>query len=120
MCIRDRAGHESFAAAEGAIGIAEKANKVRQKPLRVILNLSLIHIFFYPPAEYQTVKLVVAAGGEKLYTSAKQLKVPSVFAAFRSFAVFGTPAISKNPGAFNAFAPAKSFSSPTATTSFTV
>ena len=31
-------GHESFAAAEGAIGIAEKANKVRQKPLRVILN----------------------------------------------------------------------------------
>ena len=32
------AGHESFAAAEGAIGIAEKANKVRQKPLRVILN----------------------------------------------------------------------------------
>ena len=76
MCIRDRvglghgnlgkmlleedtdcfcflAGHESFAAAEGAIGIAEKANKVRQKPLRVILNglgkdaaqiLSLIHI----------------------------------------------------------------------------
>ena len=33
-----RAGHESFAAAEGAIGIAEKANKVRKKPLRVILN----------------------------------------------------------------------------------
>ncbi len=32
------AGHESFAAAEGAIGIAEKANKVRQEPLRVILN----------------------------------------------------------------------------------
>ena len=32
------AGHESFAAAEGAIGIAEKANKVRTKPLRVILN----------------------------------------------------------------------------------
>ena len=32
------AGHESFAAAEGAIGIAEKANKVRKKPLRVILN----------------------------------------------------------------------------------
>ena len=31
-------GHESFAAAEGAIGIAEKANKVRKKPLRVILN----------------------------------------------------------------------------------
>ena len=37
-CFAFLAGHESFAAAEGAIGIADKANKVRQKPLRVILN----------------------------------------------------------------------------------
>ena len=37
-CFAFLAGHESFAAAEGAIKIAEKANKVRQKPLRVILN----------------------------------------------------------------------------------
>ena len=37
-CFCFLAGHESFAAAEGAIGIAEKANKVRKKPLRVILN----------------------------------------------------------------------------------
>ena len=37
-CFAFLAGRESFAAAEGAIGIAEKANKVRQKPLRVILN----------------------------------------------------------------------------------
>ena len=37
-CFAFLAGHESFAAAEGAIGIAEKANKVRKKPLRVILN----------------------------------------------------------------------------------
>lgn len=37
-CFCFLAGHESFAAAEGAIGIASKANKVRQKPLRVILN----------------------------------------------------------------------------------
>jgi len=37
-CFAFLAGHESFAAAEGAIGIAEKANKVRQQPLRVILN----------------------------------------------------------------------------------
>ena len=37
-CFCFLAGHESFAAAEGAIGIAEKANKVRQKSLRVILN----------------------------------------------------------------------------------
>ena len=38
QCFAFLAGHESFAAAEGAIGIAEKANKVRKEPLRVILN----------------------------------------------------------------------------------
>ena len=38
QCFAFLAGHESFAAAEGAIKIAEKANKVRTKPLRVILN----------------------------------------------------------------------------------
>ena len=37
-CFAFIAGHESFAAAEGAIGIARTANKVRKKPLRVILN----------------------------------------------------------------------------------
>ena len=37
-CFCFLAGHESFAAAEGAIGIAEKANRVRKNPLRVILN----------------------------------------------------------------------------------
>ena len=37
-CFCFLAGHESFAAAEGAIGIAKKANKVRKEPLRVILN----------------------------------------------------------------------------------
>jgi hypothetical protein len=37
-CFCFLAGHESFAAAEGAIGIAEKANRVRKEPLRVILN----------------------------------------------------------------------------------
>ena len=37
-CFAFLAGHESFAAAEGAIKIAAKANKVRKKPLRVILN----------------------------------------------------------------------------------
>ena len=37
-CFCFLAGHESFAAAEGAIGIAKTANKVRKKPLKVILN----------------------------------------------------------------------------------
>ena len=36
--LRFLAGHESFAAAEGAIGIARSANKARKEPLRVILN----------------------------------------------------------------------------------
>ncbi len=60
-CCAVVAGHESFAAAEGAIGIAEKANKVRKKPLRVILNglgkdaakiLSRINGFTYVQTEY--------------------------------------------------------------------
>lgn len=38
QCFAFLAGHESFAAAEGAIGIAKSANKVRTNPLRVILN----------------------------------------------------------------------------------
>jgi len=37
-CFCFLAGHESFAAAEGAIGLASSANKVRKKPLRVVLN----------------------------------------------------------------------------------
>lgn len=37
-CFAFLAGHESFAAAEGAIGIAKSANKVREEPLKVILN----------------------------------------------------------------------------------
>ncbi len=37
-CFAFLAGHESFAAAEGAIGLAKSANRVRREPLRVILN----------------------------------------------------------------------------------
>ncbi|MBE6039468.1 MAG: GGGtGRT protein [Clostridiales bacterium] len=60
-CFAFLAGHESFAAAEGAIGIASKANKVRKKPLRVILNglgkdaaqiISRINGFTYVETEY--------------------------------------------------------------------
>ena len=60
-CFCFLAGHESFAAAEGAIGIAEKANKVRQKPLLVILNglgkdaakiISRINGFTYVQTDY--------------------------------------------------------------------
>ena len=60
-CFCFLAGHESFAAAEGAIGIAKTANKVRKEPLRVILNglgkdaayiISRINGFTYVKTEY--------------------------------------------------------------------
>ena len=60
-CFAFVAGHESFAAAEGAIGIAKTANKVRKEPLRVILNglgkdaamiISRINGFTYVQTEY--------------------------------------------------------------------
>ncbi len=60
-CFAFLAGHESFAAAEGAIGIARTANKARRKPLRVILNglgkdaayiISRINGFTYVETEY--------------------------------------------------------------------
>ncbi len=60
-CFAFLAGHESFAAAEGAIGIARTANKVRKEPLRVILNglgkdaayiISRINGFTYVKTEY--------------------------------------------------------------------
>ncbi len=60
-CFAFLAGHESFAAAEGAIGIAKSANKVRKEPLRVILNglgkdaaqiISRINGFTYVQTEF--------------------------------------------------------------------
>lgn len=60
-CFAFLAGHESFAAAEGAIGIANSANKVRTEPLRVILNglgkdaaliISRINGFTYVKTDY--------------------------------------------------------------------
>ena len=60
-CFAFLAGHESFAAAEGAIGIARTANKVRKEPLRVILNglgkdaamiISRINGFTYVQTKY--------------------------------------------------------------------
>ena len=70
-CFCFLAGHESFAAAEGAIKIALNANKVRSKPLRVILNglgkdaafiISRINGFTYVETEFdpytETVKVV--------------------------------------------------------------
>ena len=76
-CFAFLAGHESFAAAEGAIGIAEKANKVRQKPLRVILNglgkdaaqiISRINGFTYVETKFDYEKNEVNVIYEKAYS----------------------------------------------------
>jgi hypothetical protein len=83
-CFCFLAGHESFAAAEGAIGIARNANKVRKTPLRVILNglgkdaamiISRINGFTYVQTkfDYATSELKIAM--EKAYSDGDRAKV---------------------------------------------
>ena len=83
-CFAFLAGHESFAAAEGAIGIAEKANKVRQKPLRVILNglgkdaaqiIARINGFTYVETEMDYHKGEVKEVFRKAYSDGLRAKV---------------------------------------------
>ena len=83
-CFCFLAGHESFAAAEGAIGIAEKANKVRQKPLRVILNglgkdaaqiISRINGFTFVETEYDPYTNEVKEVSRKSYSTGLRAKV---------------------------------------------
>ncbi len=83
-CFCFLAGHESFAAAEGAIGIAKTANKARRKPLRVILNglgkdaamiISRVNGFTYVQTDYDfatgNLKIVM----EKAYSNGERAKV---------------------------------------------
>ena len=83
-CFAFLAGHESFAAAEGAIGIAEKANKVRQKPLRVILNglgkdaaqiIARINGFTYVETDYDYYTGEVKEVFRKSYSEGLRAKV---------------------------------------------
>ena len=83
-CFAFLAGHESFAAAEGAIGIAEKANKVRQKPLRVILNglgkdaaqiISRINGFTFVETEYDYYTGELKEVFRKAYSEGPRAKV---------------------------------------------
>lgn len=84
QCFAFLAGHESFAAAEGAIGIAKSANKVRTSPLRVILNglgkdaaqiISRVNGFTYVQTQfdYATGKLAIVQ--EKEYSKGDRSKV---------------------------------------------
>ncbi|MCI7536778.1 MAG: GGGtGRT protein [Fusicatenibacter saccharivorans] len=83
-CFAFLAGHESFAAAEGAIGIAEKAYKVRQKPLRVILNglgkdaaqiIARINGFTYVETEYDYYTGELKEVYRKAYSNGPRAKV---------------------------------------------
>ena len=83
-CFAFCAGHESFAAAEGAIGLARSANKARKSPLRVILNglgkdaamiISRVNGFTYVQTEfdYATSKLKIVR--EKAYSEGERAAV---------------------------------------------
>jgi len=83
-CFAFLAGHESFAAAEGAIKIAEMANKVRQKPLRVILNglgkdaaqiISRINGFTYVQTEFDYYSGELKIVNETPYSKGLRAKV---------------------------------------------
>ncbi len=83
-CFAFVAGHESFAAAEGAIGIARTANKVRKEPLRVILNglgkdaayiISRINGFTYVQTEYDQFADELHVVKETPYSDGERAKV---------------------------------------------
>ncbi|MCL2767534.1 MAG: GGGtGRT protein [Synergistaceae bacterium] len=83
-CFCFLAGHESFAAAEGAIGIARTANKVRKEALRVILNglgkdaayiISRINGFTFVETEYDYEKGKLNITGEVKFSEGDKAKV---------------------------------------------
>ncbi len=83
-CFCFLAGHESFAAAEGAIGIARSANKARKKPLRVILNglgkdaayiISRINGFTYVETEYDFKTGDIRVVREKAFSNGERAAV---------------------------------------------
>ena len=83
-CFAFLAGHESFAAAEGAIGIARTANKVRREPLQVILNglgkdaayiISRINGFTHVETEYNEFTGELAITKETAFSDGDRAKV---------------------------------------------
>ncbi len=83
-CFAFLAGHESFAAAEGAIGLARSANKARKDPLRVILNglgkdaahiISRINGFTHVVTEFDYATGEVKVVKEKAYSDGERAKV---------------------------------------------
>ena len=84
QCFCFLAGHESFAAAEGAIGIARTANKVRKSPLRVILNglgkdaayiISRINGFTFVETKYDYYTGELKITEERAFSNGEKAKV---------------------------------------------
>jgi hypothetical protein len=84
QCFAFLAGHESFAAAEGAIGLAKSANKARKQPLRVILNglgkdaaqiISRINGFTYVQTKFDYASSKLAIVREIAYSKGDRGKV---------------------------------------------
>lgn len=89
-CFCFLAGHESFAAAEGAMGIVRTANKVRSTPLKVILNglgkdaayiIARINGFTYVSTEFDYHTHTLKILGEKKFSSTEKANV-KVYGAF--------------------------------------
>ena len=83
-CFCFLAGHESFAAAEGAIGIARTANKARKTPLKVILNglgkdaayiIARINGFTFVETSYDFLKNEVSVVSEKAFSEGERAAV---------------------------------------------
>ncbi len=83
-CFAFLAGHESFAAAEGAIGLARSANKARKDPLRVILNglgkdaafiISRINGFTHMQTRFDYSQGTIEVVKEKAYSDGERAKV---------------------------------------------
>ena len=83
-CFAFLAGHESFAAAEGAIGIVRNANKARKEPLRVILNglgkdaaqiISRINGFTYVQTQFDYFTGELKVVSEKRYSEGERANV---------------------------------------------
>ena len=83
-CFAFLAGHESFAAAEGAIGIANSANRVRTEPLRVILNglgkdaayiIARINGFTYVKTQFNYAEGTLAVVEEKPFSTGGRAEV---------------------------------------------
>ena len=132
-CFAFLAGHESFAAAEGAIGIAKTANRARKEPLRIILNglgkdaayiISRINGFTYVKTDYDFFTGELKVVEEKPFSEGERAAVKCYGAndVLEGVAImkarawtFPSPATPPTPPASSTWLPAPTRSGPTRT-----